>query len=99
VKSGDPVPPFDRIQPSIHLLLPLLSARSFANSSAALGVAADGRVPVELEREIRSIYGHSPLYGQRFPLHQEPLKWSCYQEIPALSKKVGLNRCAPSPVG
>jgi len=65
----------------------MLPAPSFANSSAALGVAADGRVPVELEREIRSIYGHSPLYGQRFPLHEEPLKWSCYQEIPALSKK------------
>jgi phenylacetate-CoA ligase len=24
---------------------------------------------------------------QRFPLHPEPLQWSCYREIPALSKK------------
>jgi phenylacetate-CoA ligase len=35
---------------------------------------------------VRRIYARSPLYGQRFPLHQEPLQWSCYREIPALSK-------------
>ena len=40
-----------------------------------------------LEREIRRIYSRSPIYGRRFPLHDEALRWSCYREIPALSKK------------
>jgi phenylacetate-CoA ligase len=44
-------------------------------------------VPLPLEEEIRRIYARSPVYGQRFPLHSEPLQWSCYQEIPALSKR------------
>ena len=52
-----------------------------------LGAAPAGFVPAALEREVRKIYGRSPLYGQRFPLHSEPLQWSCYREIPALSKK------------
>ena len=59
----------------------------FANSPAALGRAADGRLPGPLEGEIRRSYERSPLYGQRFPLHGEPLRWSCYREIPALSKQ------------
>src|ERR1051326_2586998 len=64
-----------------------MSAPLFANTPAALGVAEAGRVPVPLENEIRKIYERSPLYGRRFPLHQEPLHWGCYREIPALSKK------------
>jgi len=44
-------------------------------------------VPQGLESEIRKIYERSPLYSQRFPLHQEPLQWSCYGEIPPLSKQ------------
>lgn len=63
-----------------------MSLPLFANHTAALGSASDDRLPEPLETEIRRIYERSPLYGQRFPLHQEPLRWSCYREIPALSK-------------
>jgi phenylacetate-CoA ligase len=65
-----------------------MNASLFANSPTALGNAGpSGRVPEGLEKEIRSIYSRSPIYGRRFPLHLEPLQWSCYREIPALSKK------------
>ncbi|PTY06427.1 CoF synthetase [Opitutaceae bacterium EW11] len=63
-----------------------LSSPVFANAPSALGTAPEDRVPEPLETEIRKIYDRSPLYAQRFPLHAEPLRWSCYQEIPALSK-------------
>ncbi len=60
----------------------------FANSPTALGASgASGTLPETLEREIRRIYSRSPIYGRRFPLHLEPLQWSCFREIPALSKK------------
>ena len=59
----------------------------FANDLAALGPAKEGCVPEPLEGEIRRIYARSPLYGSRFPLHSAALQWSCYREIPALSKK------------
>ncbi|MDE3084094.1 MAG: CoF synthetase [Verrucomicrobiota bacterium] len=65
----------------------MATAPAFANTPTALGPVRDGRVPVFLETEIRKIYERSPLYRQRFPLHSEPLQWSCYSEIPALSKK------------
>ncbi|HZP60608.1 MAG TPA: CoF synthetase [Opitutaceae bacterium] len=64
-----------------------MSAPAFANSTAALGPAVNGFLPSALEEEIRKIYERSPLYGRRFPLHAEPLQWSCYREIPSLSKK------------
>ena len=60
---------------------------TFTNSPETLGSAPAGLVPPALERELRKIYDRSPLYGQRFPLHNEPLRWSCYREIPALSKR------------
>lgn len=60
---------------------------TFANATETLGAASADYLPTELEREIRRIYERSPLYGQRFPLHVEPLQWACYREIPALSKK------------
>ncbi len=63
-----------------------MSMPLFANTPSALGLPSDDRVPAPLETEIRRIYDRSPLYGQRFPLHQEPLRWGCYAEIPALSK-------------
>ena len=63
------------------------TAPLFGNSSETLGSFSDGRLPALLENEIRQIYRRSPLYTRRFPLHAEPLHWSCYQEIPALSKK------------
>jgi phenylacetate-CoA ligase len=65
-----------------------MSASLFANSPSALGApAAEGMLPGSLEGEIRRIYSRSPIYGRRFPLHQEALRWSCYREIPALSKR------------
>lgn len=64
-----------------------MSASVFANNPTALGAAAEGFLPATIESEVRKIYARSPLYGQRFPLHPEPLQWSCYREIPALSKK------------
>jgi phenylacetate-CoA ligase len=59
---------------------------AFANSPAALGASAPDRVPAALETEVRAIYGRSPLYGRRFPLHDAPLAWSCFREIPLLTK-------------
>ena len=63
------------------------AAPAFANAPETLGGATNGYLPSALEQEVRRIYARSPLYGQRFPLHAEPLQWSCYREIPALSKK------------
>jgi len=60
---------------------------AFANTPALLGASDPASVPPALEGEIRRIYERSPLYGKRFPLHPEPLQWSCYREIPALSKQ------------
>ncbi|HWL17112.1 MAG TPA: CoF synthetase [Opitutus sp.] len=60
---------------------------TFANAAESLGSASGEYLPAPLEHEIRRIYERSPLYSQRFPLHAEPLQWSCYREIPALSKK------------
>jgi len=65
-----------------------MTASLFANSPSALGVSGpDGLLPAPLEEEIRRIYSRSPIYGRRFPLHHEALQWSCYREIPALSKR------------
>ena len=64
-----------------------MSAPTFANAPESLGASSDELVPPMLEREVRRIYARSPLYGQRFPLHAEPLQWACFREIPALSKK------------
>ena len=64
-----------------------MSAHLFANAPDTLGSAPAGFLPEGLEREVRKIYERSPIYVQRFPLHFERLKWSCFQEIPALSKK------------
>ena len=63
-----------------------MSAPTFANTPELLGAATGDLVPSPLEQEVRKIYARSPLYAQRFPLHSEPLQWSCYREIPALSK-------------
>ncbi len=64
-----------------------MTAPVFANDPAVFGTAAIGEVPAALEGEVRKIYARSPIYGQRFPLHPNPLQWSCFWEIPALSKK------------
>jgi phenylacetate-CoA ligase len=64
-----------------------MTAPLFANLPATFGSTEAERVPEPLEQEIRKIYERSPLYGRRFPLHAEPLRWACYREIPTLSKK------------
>jgi phenylacetate-CoA ligase len=64
-----------------------MTASLFANSPEALGAAAGNSLPATLEGEIRRIYSRSPIYGSRFQIHAEPLQWSCYREIPALSKR------------
>src|ERR1044071_10025869 len=64
-----------------------MSVPTFANSPTSLGAATNEFVPPALEQEVRRIYSRSPLYGQRFPLHAEPLQWACYREIPTLSKR------------
>jgi phenylacetate-CoA ligase len=60
---------------------------SFANSPASVAAGGGKGLPPALEREIRAIYRRSPLYAQRFPLHAEALQWSCYREIPVLTKQ------------
>jgi phenylacetate-CoA ligase len=69
-----------------------MPAPLFANQPESLGVAPQDFVPSALEQEVRRIYARSPLYGQRFPLHREPLQWSCFTEIPRLSKKEIIER-------
>ena len=63
-----------------------MPAPTFANHPDTFEPAAGDRLPASLEAEIRKIYERSPLYGRRFQLHSEPLRWGCYQEIPSLSK-------------
>ena len=60
---------------------------TFANTAATVAGQEGARLPAALEQEIRAIYGRSPLYSARFPLHSEPLQWSCYREIPVLTKQ------------
>lgn len=69
-----------------------MPASTFANAPATLGSTSADFLPAALEQEVRRIYARSPLYGQRFPLHREPLQWSCYREIPPLSKKEIIER-------
>ena len=69
-----------------------MSVPTFANPPESLGAATTDFLPPALEHEVRRIYARSPLYGQRFPLHASPLQWSCYREIPALSKKEIIER-------
>src|SRR5207253_1632511 len=69
-----------------------MPATTFANLPDSLGTTHQDFLPPALEQEVRRIYARSPLYGQRFPLHAEPLQWSCYREIPALSKKEIIER-------
>lgn len=76
----------------METITPTGAAPAFANSPDTLGASDGGRLPPPLESEIRAIYRHSPLYGRRFPLHHEPLQWSCYREIPAMTKKEIIDR-------
>src|SRR5688572_3464091 len=81
---------FDLASSPASLPLPMeasASTATFANSPETLGGGPGAGLPALLEREIRAIYRRSPLYGRRFPLHSEPLQWSCYREIPVLTKQ------------
>jgi phenylacetate-CoA ligase len=66
---------------------PAAAPVTFANAPATLAAPPGPGLPAALESEIRAIYGRSPVYGSRFPLHTEPLQWSCYREIPVLTKQ------------
>jgi len=79
--------PFDLRPAAASLPDVMQSAATFANSAVALGAAPAEGLPELLEQEIRAIYRRSPLYHRRFPLHQDPLQWSCYREIPVLTKQ------------
>ncbi|HKB57449.1 MAG TPA: CoF synthetase [Lacunisphaera sp.] len=68
------------------------AASTFANAPDVLGEEEGCRLPAPLEKEIRAIYSRSPLYGRRFPLHSESLQWSCFREIPVLTKQEILDR-------
>ena len=59
----------------------------FANPSPVLGATVNGFVPEALEREIRTIYGRSPLYAKRHLLEGERLHWAGYTGIPLLTKR------------
>ncbi len=64
-----------------------MTAPLFANDPSTLPSRATDGLPPPLEQEIRRIYGRSPLYAERFPIHTEPLQWACYREIPVLTKQ------------
>ena len=64
-----------------------VSLPHFANPPAVLGPSENGFVPAALEGEIRAIYGRSPLYRNRHPLHGDRLHWGGYREIPLLTKR------------
>jgi phenylacetate-CoA ligase len=63
------------------------SVPTFANHPDLMEPVPGERLPAQFEAEIRKIYKRGPFYPIRFQLHAEPLQWSCYREIPALSKK------------
>ncbi len=59
----------------------------FANAGFDAPRAEAALLPGELESEVRAIYGRSPLYARRRPIHPEPLRWACFNEIPLLTKQ------------
>jgi len=69
-----------------------MPAPSFANPVASLGGSTNGFLPEALETEIRRIYEHSPLYGQRHALAKERLHWAHYEALPVLSKREVVER-------
>ena len=61
--------------------------KRFANAGLDFVGPATAAIPGPLEDEVRTIYRRSPYYGRRFPIHPDPLQWSCFQEIPVLTKQ------------
>jgi len=61
--------------------------KRFANAGSDFDGPAHETIPDALEREIRTIYRNSPYYGRRHPIHSDPLRWTCFEEIPVLTKR------------
>jgi phenylacetate-CoA ligase len=61
--------------------------KRFANTGLDFEGPAHETIPDPLEKEVRTIYERSPYYSRRFPIHSKPLNWSCFQEIPVLTKQ------------
>ena len=61
--------------------------KRFANSGLDFDGPLNETIPDPLEKEVRTIYQHSPYYERRFPIHTEQLKWACFEEIPVLTKE------------
>jgi len=70
--------------------------KQFANNGLSFRGSSDAAIPAVLDAEVRAIYERSPLYGKRRPIHPEPLRWSCFDEIPVLTKQeiVSEGHCA-----
>jgi len=70
--------------------------KQFANDGLDFDGPALGLLPPDLDSEVRAIYRRSPIYGRRKPIHEEPLRWACFDEIPLLTKQeiVGEGHCA-----
>jgi len=66
---------------------PVIVRKQFANSGLDFEGSPDVAIPPPLDAEVRAIYRRSPLYGRRRPIHDEALRWSCYDEIPLLTKQ------------
>lgn len=61
--------------------------KRFANPGLDFSGSGEVALPAELEAEVRAIYGRSPYYARRKTLHPESLRWSCFDEIPRLTKR------------
>lgn len=61
--------------------------KRFANEGLSFRGAAETILPAGLESEIRAIYQRSPIYARRRAIHDEPLRWACFEEIPLLTKQ------------
>jgi phenylacetate-CoA ligase len=78
--------------PEFHQPVP----KQFANDGIDFQESPTALIPAELDSEVRAIYKRSPIYGRRKPIHAEPLRWACFDEIPVLTKQeiVGEGHCA-----
>lgn len=61
--------------------------KRFANEGMDFLGPVASLLPPELDAEVREIYQRSPIYSRRRPIHAEPLRWACFDEIPLLTKK------------
>lgn len=61
--------------------------KRFANEGMDFAGPSGALLPGELDSEVREIYRRSPIYARRRPIHPEPLRWACYDEIPLLTKQ------------